>query len=476
MPENTPQSTQRKIASFAILIAVYVVFSYLIPKPISMKQEGWQLTGLFIAMVLGLILEPMPGGAFVLLCVTLSTIVGGVPIGKALAGYSDATVWLVMAAFFISRALLNTGLARRIALFFVRAFGKTSIGVTYALALSDLSLAWIIPSNGARSGGVVLPIVRSIAELYGSSPGPTADLLGRYLMMAVYQSVCVTCAMFFTGQASNPLAASMAKEMGYTITVAGWFMAGIVPGLCSMAVIPWVVMRMAPPVILKTPAAREFANEQLTAMGSMSRHEKILAAVFVMVCSLWVTKGAYHELDITISGLLGVVTLLMVGVLKWEDIRSEKSAWEMFIWYGGLVNLGKLLNETGVTKEFASGVVAMFGAQPWPVLFAVALLVYFYVHYGLASITAHMLAMYVPFVSVLKAQGAPLGLMAFAFACFVNLSAGLTHYGTTPSPMFFAHDYVSFKDWWRVGFVVSLVNLTIWTTIGFGWWKVLGIW
>jgi len=30
--------------------------------------------------------------------------------------------------------------------------------------------------------------------------------------------------------------------------------------------------------------------------------------------------------------------------------------------------------------------------------------------------------------------------------------------------------------WWRVGFVCSLVNIAIWATFGFAWWKLLGIW
>ena len=282
------QSTQRKILSFAILITVYLLFSYVVPKPAAIQQSGWQLTGLFIATILGLLLEPMAGGAFVLVCVTLAAIVGGVTINQALAGYADPTVWLVMAAFFISRALLNTGLARRIALFFVKLFGKTTLGVTYSLALTDFLLAGIIPSNGARSGGVVLPVDRSIAELYGSCPGPTAGLLGTYLMVAVYQSICVTTAMFFTGQASNALAASMAGSLGYQVTWGSWFLAGIVPGLVSLAVIPMVVIRMLPPGIRQTPAARNYAADQLREMGPMSTGEKILATVFVSVCILWI--------------------------------------------------------------------------------------------------------------------------------------------------------------------------------------------
>jgi DASS family divalent anion:Na+ symporter len=188
--------------------------------------------------------------------------IGGLTISQALSGYSDSTVWLVMAAFFISRALLNTGLARRIALYFVKLFGKSSLGVCYSLAMSDMVLAMIIPSNGARSGGVVLPIVRSIAELYGSRPGATATVIGSFLMTAVYQCICISAAMFYTGQASNPLAAKIASNTGYVVTWAKWFVAGIVPGLCSMAIVPWVVMRLNPPEIRRTPEAAAFASRE----------------------------------------------------------------------------------------------------------------------------------------------------------------------------------------------------------------------
>jgi DASS family divalent anion:Na+ symporter len=456
------------------LIYLFIVFA--VPKPPAVSPAGWRLFGLFAATVAGLILQPIPGGALVLSAVTLSSLIGGLTIGQALSGFADTTVWLVMAAFFISRSLINTGLARRIALFFVRLFGRSSLGVCYALSASDLVLATIIPSNGARSGGVVLPIVRSIAELYGSKPGATAALLGSFLMPAVYQSVCVTAAMFYTGQASNPLAARIAQDAtGYSVTWLQWFIAGIVPGLVSMAVVPWVVLKLNPPEIRKTPEAAAFAARELQAMGPMSRAEWILAAVFVSVCTLWVTTS-YHGLDITVSALLGSIALLLTGVLTWEDVKTERSAWDIFIWYGGLLMLGKALNDAKVTVEFARLVGGAFGDMGWPILFAVALGIYYYAHYAFASITAHILAMYPPFLALLLAKGAPVGLMIFAFACFANLAAGLTNYGTTPSPMFFAHGYVALKMWWKIGFVVSLVNIAIWSTVGFGWWRLAGVW
>ncbi len=458
----------------AMLVALYLAIVYLIPKPDVVKPEGWRLMGIFAATVAGLILQPIPGGALVLLAITLSTVMGGLTITQSLGGFGDPTVWLVMAAFFISRALINTGLARRIALVFVRTFGQTSLGISYALSASDMVLASIIPSNGARSGGVILPILRSICELYGSTP-EKAQLLGAFLFSAVYQSICITAAMFFTGQASNPLAAQIATQAGYTITWSSWLLAGLVPGLCSMAAAPLVMLKLNPPEIRKTPEASAFAASELVRMGPLSLQEKILTVVFVSVCGLWVTSGV-HGIDITVTALLGSGALLLTGVLTWEDVKTEKAAWDIFVWYGGLVRLGKALNDTGVTSAFAKGVGEMFGGASWVSLFVLALLIYYYSHYGFASITAHILAMYPPFLAVLAAKGAPLGLVAFSFACFTNLAAGLTHYGTTPSPMFYAHNYLPMATWWKLGFVMSIVNLTIWGTVGFAWWKLIGVW
>jgi len=469
-------SLRHKIGSVIALLAVYFALTLVLPRPASVKPEGWRLLGIFGATIAGLMLRPIPGGALVLTAITLASLFGGITVADALGGFGDPTVWLVMAAFFISDALLKTGLARRIALLFVRAVGRSSLGVCYALSLTDMVLASVIPSNGARSGGVVLPIVRSIAELYGSHPGPTAVLLGSFLMTGVYQNICITAAMFMTGQASNPLAAQIATAtFHYPVNLVSWMLAGIVPGLCSLAIVPLVVYRLNPPAIRHTPEARDFANGELKRMGPIDRLQGTVLAVFIAVCGLWVTSPVHH-VDITLTALLGAVALLLSGVLKWDDVTSNRAAWDIFVWYGGLVLLGKKLNEAGVTREFARVVGNAFPGSGWVSLFVVALLIYFYVHYGFASITAHILAMFPPFSAVLIAKGAPTGLVVFAFACYANFAAGLTHYGTTPSPMFFAHHYVPFGKWWTIGFAVSLVNLLIWSTVGFGWWKLIGIW
>jgi DASS family divalent anion:Na+ symporter len=475
--EDASSAAKRTVyLKLLLLVGIYFAVQWFLPRPESVKPEGWRLLGIFLATVAGLMLRPIPGGALVLIGVTTVALTKTLTMAQALGGYANPTVWLVLAAFFVSRGLIKTGLARRIALLFVRAFGKSSLGVSYSLILSDVTLAATIPSNSARAGGVILPILRSLCELYGSTPGESAALLGTFLFAAVYQGECIAAAMFLTGQASNPLAANFAKQAsGMDVTWASWLVAGCVPGALSLLVVPWLISRLLPPKIRHTPEAANFARRELEAMGPMGRGERIVAVVFAMTCGLWLTTP-WHRLGITEVALLGACTLFLSGVLTWEDAISEKPAWDVFIWYGGLVRLGEALNEFGVTTAFARQVGGHFAALGWATLLAVTLLIYFYVHYAFASITAHMVSMFPPFMALLLARGAPAGLVIFAFACLSNLSAGLTHYGTTPSPMFYAHGYVSFRDWWKIGFLISVVNLAIWCSAGFLWWKIIGLW
>jgi divalent anion:Na+ symporter, DASS family len=396
-------------------------------------------------------------------------------ISQALSGYSDPVVWLVLTSNFIARALIKTGSARRLALSFIKGFGKNPISLCYSLSLSDMVLATVIPANSARSGGIILPIALSISELYESFPGPTASRIGSFLMTALYQCICITPAMFLTGQVSNLLAAQMAARFGYQMSYGLWAAAGIVPGLVSLAVVPIIIWYLNPPTIRRTPEAALFAEDRLREMGPLTRQEKILGFLFVVICLAWATAGR-TGINITVTALSGILVLLFTGILSWEDIKAEKAAWDIFVWYGGLLFFGRALNDIGIPKLFATWLGSFLGGAGWITILAVTLLVYFYSHYAFASITSHLLAMYPAFVALLILRHAPVGLVVFSFACFANFSAGLTHYGTTPSPMFFSRNYVSLQRWWLAGFLVSIVNIVIWTVVGFGWWHLIRIW
>jgi DASS family divalent anion:Na+ symporter len=459
----------------AVLVVIYAVIAYLIPPPTGVTPEGWRLTAIFVAVIAGQMLQPMSSPAVVLLGLA-AMVANGTSIADALGGYAAPSVWLVLVAMIMARVLIDTGAAHRIALLFIRQFGKRSIGVSYALVMTDVTLAGGVPSITARSAGMVMPVGRAIAELFDSHPGATAPRLGRFLFASMYQGSAVACAMFLTGQASNILGAGLAmKLVNVEITWSSWFISAIVPGIVSCIAVPWVVYKVVPPEITATPQATDFARAQLEKLGQIGRKEAIALGVFASVGVLWLTSGL-HGLDVTFVSILGLSALLLTGTLAWEQVTGERSAWDVFIWYGGLLKMGELLNNTGVTKVFAESVGGVFVGLPWFTVLLLTLLIYFYAHYFFASITAHVLAMFPPFVLLLTAVGVPPLLAVYSLMCLANLTAGLTHYGTTTGPILFSANYVTFGEWWRAGFAVSVVNLLVWLTVGFAWWKFLGYW
>ena len=480
-PEQPKDEPADKIGSRSRLLRWGVVLGVagvilLIPVPTGITPESWRLLAIFAATIMGSIVRPIPGAAVVLLGVTALPVFKVLPINEALTGYADPFVWLVLAAFFISRGMIKTGLGRRIAFLMIKAIGRHSLGLSYALGSTEMVLATVIPSTGARSGGVIFPIAKSLAEAYESRPGPTANRLGAFLMASVYQCNVIVCAMFLTGQASNPIIARFALQVtGIEITYARWAIAAILPALLSLLIVPWLLYRVFPPEIKHTPAASELASTELKAMGRMKWAERLMLLVFGLVAILWITSN-FHQIHPAAVALLGISVLLITGVLDWEDLISEKSAWSVFIWYGGLIRMAEALGQTGITKRFAEASANLTTGWRWWLALAVLLLIYFYAHYVFASITAHVMAMFVPFLIVILAAGTPTYLAVLSLAYFSNLGASLTHYGTTPAPIYFGAGYTTQRTWWWLGLITSITTITIWSLVGFTWWKVLGLW
>jgi hypothetical protein len=113
---------------------------------------------------------------------------------------------------------------------------------------------------------------------------------------------------------------------------------------------------------------------------------------------LWGTTNWLHAIDYSVVALLGICTLLLTKVLDWDDLMNERAAWDVFIWYGGMVRMAEALGETGITKKFAEVSASFTQGWQWGAALAALALIYFYAHYSFASITAHASAMFIPFL------------------------------------------------------------------------------
>jgi DASS family divalent anion:Na+ symporter len=459
-----------------IIVVIIGLIIWYSPVPAGVKKEAWQLLAIFVATIFGLILTPLPMGAVVIIGVMMTALTKTVTIGAALSGFANTVVWLIVAAFLVARGFIRTGLGRRVAYTFIRAFGRKTLGLAYAIVASELVLSPATPSNTARAGGIIYPIVRSLSSTFGSEPGETARKIGAFLMKMEFQATVITSAMFMTSMAPNPLIAELAKKTAnISISWEMWALAAIVPGILSLIIVPYLLYKIYPPEIKETPQAAEMAHNELEKMGPMGRAEKVMLFVFLLILALWVT-GEWNKIDATVVALVGVSVMLLTGVIRWDDVLAEKGAWDALIWFGGLVMMASQLNALGFMKWFATTVGNSLAGWAWFSALIVLMLVYFYSHYGFASTTAHVTAMFPAFLAVAVAVKVPPYLAALTLGFFSALNAGITHYGTGPAPIYFNAGYMDQKTWWKFGLIISFVNIAIWMGMGFPWWKVLGLW
>jgi DASS family divalent anion:Na+ symporter len=395
---------------------------------------------------------------------------------EALSGFSNGTIWLIVSAFLFAKGFIKTGLGRRIAYLLIHAMGDSTLKLGYTIALSDLIISPATPSNTARAGGILFPIVKSLSSAFQSEPGPSSRKVGAYLMQTAYQVNTITSAMFMTAMAGNPLIALLAaKTLNINISWGLWALAASVPGILSLIIVPYFLYKFYPPEITRTPEAKAIAAQELKQMGPMSLGEKIVASVFVGALLLWSTSQ-YTSIDATVVAMLAVSVMLLTKVLEWKDVLDEKGAWDTLIWMGALIGLADYLAKLGFIPWFAKAVGASIAGVPWMQAFIVLLVVYMYAHYGFASLVAHITAMYAAFASVAVAAGAPAYLVALALAFMSNLCMSLTHYAAGPAPILFGAGYVDQATWWKLGFIISIINMLIWVGLGSFWWKVLGLW
>ena len=471
---KTPVLAPARLVPLIIVVAVGVIM-WFIPPPEGVKQEAWHLLAIFVATVVGFIAKPLPMGAVAIIGIMMTALTGTLGIGDALSGFGNTVIWLVGAAFFISRAVIKTGLGARIAYYFMKLLGKNTLGLSYGLGFADLVLAPAMPSNTAREGGIIMPLIRSVAEVYDSDPTKNTERrIGSFLMLSAFQINVITSAMFMTAMAANPLIAELAGESGVQISWGDWLLAALLPGVTSLILIPLFVYKFYGPEIKETPAARELAQEKLHEMGPITPGEWITGGVIALLLVLWVGGQAW-SINATTAAFVGLAVLLITGVLTWQDMLDEKGAWDTIVWFAALVMMASQLNALGFVPWFGETVAQKVSGLEWTTAFLILALVYFYSHYMFASQTAHISAMYAPFLAIALTVGTPPVLAALVLAFFSNLFSSLTHYANGPAPVVFGTGYVSMGAWWSVGAAVSVINIVIWVGVGWIWWEIIGL-
>jgi L-tartrate/succinate antiporter len=454
----------------------------LLPAPPGLALHAWYYFAVFATVIVALITEPIPAAGVGLIGVTVIAVSGlaftpaqlanpafkppAEAIKWALAGFANSTVWLIFGAFVCAMGYEKTGLGRRIALVLVRWLGERTLGLGYAIALSDLVLAPFTPSNTARSAGTIFPVIRNIPELYSSRPGESPRRIGAYLMWVAFATTCVTSSMFVTALAPNLLAIELVgKAAGVEITWMDWFVGFLPIGGPLVLALPVLVYWIYPPEIRRSAEVPQWAARELAVMGKVTRREWTMAGLVVIALGLWIVGGRF--IDATTVALAAISLMLISGVVSWDDILANKPAWNVLAWFATLVVLADGLNKVGFVGWFGAHAAALLAGYPPTVVMMTLVALFFFIHYMFASLTAHTTAVLpVIFAAGMAVPDMPLRTFALLLGFSLGIMGVLTPYATGPAPVYFGSGFFSRRDFWLLGLVFGVIFLGALLLIG----------
>jgi len=470
-PANAPPTVSKQFRKWIGPVALGLIL-LVIPAPSGLSATAWHYFALFVAVIAGLITEPLPGAAIGLIGVTIAaalSLVGKNPAEAtkwALSRFSNDAVWLIFAANMFALGYEATGLGRRVALLLVRTLGRRTLGLGYAIALSDLCLAPVMPSNTARSGGTVYPIVKNIPPLYGSFPNDNPRRIGGYLLWTGFATTCVTSSMFLTALAPNLLAVEIARKVAHVDISWGTWALGFLPvGILLFAATPLLAYFLYPPEIKRGDEVASWAGGELITMGRITRSEATMALLAVAALAGWIGGGRWIS-PVTVA-LVVISLMLLTKVVTWNDILANKQAWSVLVWFATLVAMAEGLSNVGFLAWFGSRAATYMTRIPLVPMLIAAIATFFIIHYLFASITAQATALLPVFLlAVLSVPGVPAKAVTLVLVYSLGLMGVLTPYASGPAPIWYSSGYIPTKDFWRLGAIMGALYLLVLLAVG----------
>jgi DASS family divalent anion:Na+ symporter len=457
-----------------VLCFIGVTISIL-PPPAGVNAKAFPMFGIFVSIIIGILLQPYPILVITLFGFFLCIVFGLISPQEGFACFGQNVIWLIVFASIAAKAFVKTNLGKRMACFFIKKTGRSTLKLAYGLTLSEFILSPMIPSNTARASCVSIPLTVSISESLGSDPrNRTEKVAGRFLSLCSLHANQLSCAVFLTAMASNPLIQKFMSDVVVYISWGGWFIISSVPAILCLFLMPCILYKLSPPKLKEIQDFEKIADEQLSSIPAISKGEWTTMFVFLGMLIGWIF-GEIIGLSTSVVALGGLCVLLITNVLDVDDIVGAKDIWNIFIWLSILNVMASKLTEYGIIQHYSSILRHPLCGVDWPISLFVISLTYYFARYLIPGNVLHACAMFPPFVKLLINCGVPARVGCMFLACITAFCGFVTPYASSPCPLFFNTGYIEQRLWWKIGFITTIIYLMIWIVVGGLWWKSLGL-
>jgi len=452
--------------------ASFLIIQFLVSSP-DLNPQAQAMLGMTLWMAIWWITEAMPIAGTAILPLILMPLLGLLKIDAVSANYMHPTVLLYMGGFLLATGIEKWNLHKRIALNIINLLGTDlrRIVLGFILATGFLSM-WI--SNSATALMMLpigLAVVGQFKEQLGNSNDKLSSNLGKNIMLGIAYASSIGGMATLIGTPTNAILSAVVKEMyEYSIAFDEWMLFGLPFSLILLGICWYYLVSFGNPLPknFRLGDAKSVINQQLKALGRITFEEKIVLAVFGIVCFSWITRSFFLAklipgIDDTIIVLIGVVLLLLLPssrsgerILDWKT--AEKIPWGVLILFGGGLALAEGFKETGLAEWIGQKFTLIEGVGFFVLLLIIIASVNFLTEVTSNVATASMLLPILASVAI-KLDLHPFGLMVgatLAASCAFMLPVA-----TPPNAVVFGSGYLQMKDMVKAGLWLNILSILI---------------
>jgi sodium-dependent dicarboxylate transporter 2/3/5 len=347
-----------------------------------LTPEAHRLAGVLVLTIIWWVTEPVPIAVTGLAAVSLTVIIGAVPIGSggafdvarvAFAQFGNPIVFFLLGGMFLGRAMTRHGLDRRLALRILDTRWATASGgrLLAAVGLSVMLISMWVSNTAATA--MIYPVTLGMIGVLSAGMGDDSGELARspyasaLLLMTAYASSAGGIATPI-GTTTNVVAMGyfrQAEYFGRPIDFGRWSLVGVpMMILLGLALFAWLRL-FAPPGKLDLPALRSHLRRERAQLGPWSRGEYNTLLVFAAVVVLWVAPSVLllagfdrasdwlrQHFPEEVVAMLAPVALFLLPV-DWSARRFSlapedlaKIDWGTLLLFGSGMALGDLMFKT----------------------------------------------------------------------------------------------------------------------------------
>jgi len=396
-------------------------------------------------------------------CIGVFLVIMGITdVKDAWAPYMHPVVVFVMTCLIFAIALDKVGITKRMGYFIVRKAGDSVTRFTFIIAMGLGIASSVMHDAAATAIGIVtmIPLMRAA----GIQPHTNT---AKFMMLSLPFACSAGGMGTLVGGGRNMVAAAFLKEFtGMEIDFLDWIIFAMPAAILTVPIAVLVVyLVFRPDPNIKLP---KFDED----LGPFSRQERMTLLVALVVFLLWLSK-AFHGLDYSVTGMLGVGALVLIGVLKWEDIHTHLEWGTALFIFGGGISLGLAMGYSGAADYFANLFFPYVKGGGWFLLFAGVGVFGALVTNAMANVAAA--ALILPIVIPLaQLEGVDPRVMALCLGMATSFALLLV-IGCPPNAIAYSYRYFKSSDLTRAGLLATPILLAVLILVAALWWHILGL-